>query len=233
MYPTDKTARVAGVLYLLNGMTGAFSIVYVPRTLIVPGNATATANNILASEMLFRAGIVFELICAVIFICLARALNGLLSSLDKKYASLMVNLVLVSVPISFLNVLNELAALMVLRGASFPSGFEKQQRDTLAMLFIELHSQGLVVVFIFAGLWLLPLGILVMRSGFLPRILGILLIAACFGYLTGSFTSLLLPRFATVVNRFTIIAGAAGELPMMMWLLVRGAKVRQLTSPAL
>ncbi len=231
MHPTNNTARVAGLLYLLMGIPAAFSIMYVPRTLIVPGNATATANNILASEMLFRIGIVSELISATAFIFLVRALYRLLNGVSKTHASLMVTLVLVSVAIGFMNVPNEIAALTLLRGADFLSVFEKRQLDALAMVFLGLHRHGFVVAQIFWGLWLFPFGVLVIRSGFLPRILGVLLIPACFGYLAASLTLLLLPSYGTAVSRVAVILGA-GELPIMLWLLIKGAKVQPLAAPA-
>jgi hypothetical protein len=232
MHPTNKTARVAGVLYLVMGVPAVFSLQYVPRTLIVSGNATATANNIRASEMLFRVGIVSELISVLAFILVVWALYRLLNGVNKTQASLMVSLVLVSVPISFLNVVNEIAALTMLGGSEFLSVFDKRQLEALAMLFLRLHSQGLFVAQIFWGLWLFPFGVLVMRSGFLPRILGVLLIAACFGYLASSLTDLLLPSYLSVVNRLTIILGAAGEGSIVLWLLIKGAKVQPLAAPA-
>src|SRR5712691_9219247 len=196
MHPTDKAARVAGAVYLSMVVTAPFSLIYIPRTLIVRGNATLTANNILAHETLFRLGIVADLITSVIFIFLVLALYRLLSGVNKTHASLMVALVLVSAAVGFMNVLNNIAALTLFRGADFLAIFEKPQRDALAMLFLRLHGQGIVINEIFWGLWLLPFGVLVMRSGFLPRILGVLLIANCFVYVVVSLTSLLLPDYA-------------------------------------
>jgi Domain of unknown function (DUF4386) len=128
-------------------------------------------------------------------------------------------------------VLNEIAALTLFRGADFLSVFDKRQLDALAMLFLRVHSQGIVVNEIFGGLWLFPFGVLVMRSGFLPRILGVLLIVNCFAYLAVSLTSLLLPTYASVVNRFAIIP-ETGELWIMLWLLIKGAKVEPLAAAA-
>src|ERR1700720_4981737 len=195
MKSTKKKARIAGVLYLVNGVTGFFSIIHVPSRLMVSGNATATANNILASERLFRLGIVSELICAVEFIFLLWVLYRLLGGVNKTHASLMVILGLLQIPIMFVNVLNEIAALALLRGADFLSVFDLSQRQALAMQCLNLHGEGFVVAGIFWGLWLFPFGVLLFRSGFLPRILGVLLIAAGFGYLADSLTSLLLPSY--------------------------------------
>jgi hypothetical protein len=204
---------------------------YVPHTLVVPGNATATANNILASEMLFRIGIVSGLLYPVGWILLVMALYRLLSGVSKTHAALMVSLVLVSVAIAFLNEVNNLAALMLFRGADFLAVFDKPQRDALAMLFLRLHSQGNLVNGIFWGLWLFPFGVLVIRSRFLPRILGVLLIVNCFAYLVASLTSLLLPAYGNVVFRASMPA-LLGELWIMLWLLIKGAKVQASETPA-
>src|SRR6266851_9160203 len=182
MHPTDKAARVAGAVYLSLVITAPFSLLYVPGKLIVRGNATATANNILTHEMLFRLCIVADLFSSVIFICLGLALYRLLSSVNKAWAGLMVALVLVSAAVGFMNVLNNIAALTLFRGADFLAVLDKPQRDALAMLFIRLHGQGNVINEIFWGLWLFPFGVLVMRSGFLPRILGVWLIINGFAY---------------------------------------------------
>ncbi len=142
MNSTKKTARIAGLLYLVNGVTGFFGIIYVPSRLIVSGNAAATANNILVSEKLFRLGIVSELICAAEFVFLLWVLYRLLGAVNKTHASLMVILGLVFVPIIFVNTLSEIAALMVLRGADFLSAFDKRQLEAMAMLFLDLHRYG-------------------------------------------------------------------------------------------
>ena len=191
MNSTKKAARVAGLLYVLACIPAPFSLIYIPRTLIVPGNATATASNILASETLFRVGIAGELISGAGFIFAVLALYRLFQGVNKRHASLMVTLYVISVPISFLNVLNEFAALILLRGADFLSVFTRPQLDALALVFLRLHSYGFVVAAIFWGLWLFPFGVLVYRSGFLPRILGVWLIINCFAYVIPSFTTFL------------------------------------------
>jgi Domain of unknown function (DUF4386) len=232
MNSTKKTARIAGLLYLVNGVTGFFGIIYVPSRLIVSGNAAATANNILDSEGLFRFGVVSELICATEFVFLLWVLYRLLVAVNKTQASLMVILGLLQIPIMFVNVLNEIAALALLRGANFLSVFDQPQRQALAMQFLNLHGDGFVIAGIFWGLWLFPFGILVYRSRFLPRILGVLLIAACFGYLAQSLSSLLLPNYENVVYRFAGIALTLAEPAIILWLLIRGAKDQPLEAAA-
>ncbi len=151
MSSTKNPGRFAGLLYILMSIPGFFAMVYVPSKLIVHGNATATANNISASETLFRLGIAAQLIGMAGFIFVALALYDLLKGVNRRHASLMVTLIVVSVPIVFVNELNSIAALVLVRGADFLSIFEKPQRDALAMLFLNLHSHGFDVAAIFSN----------------------------------------------------------------------------------
>lgn len=222
MNSTKKQARVAGLLYLLASLPGAFSLLYVPSHFIVSGDPASTANKIAGSEFLFRLGILSELTGFIGFIFVVRALYRLLVGVSKTHASLMVTLMLISIPISLVNVLNETAAVTLIRGANFLSVFDEPQRNALAMLFLHLHFDGFLVAQIFWGLWLIPFGVLVYKSGFLPRILGVLLILACFGYLANTLVGFgLLPSdlASRVVGQLTI-----GELPIILWLVTVGAK---------
>jgi hypothetical protein len=220
-----RAARVAGVLYLLMAISAPFGLIYVPSKLIVPGDATATADRVRASEFLLRIGIGSELFHQAVAIFLVLALYRLFKAVNEQHAVLMVILgALVSVPIVFLNVLNETAALVLVSSADFLSVFERPQLDALAYLFVRLHEQGLIVVSIFWGLWLFPLGMLVIRSGFIPRILGVLMMVAGAAYLASSSTSLLLPRYADLVDQFAMVL-AFGELPFMFWILIWGMRL--------
>lgn len=231
MHPTDKAARIAGAVYLSMAFTAPFSLIYVPSKLIVRGDAAATANKILAHEMLFRAGIVADLISSVIFILVVLALYRLLSGVNKTHASLMVILALVSAAVGFMNVLNNIAALTLFRGADFLAVLEKPQRDALAMLFLRLHGQGSVMNEIFWGLWLFPFGVLVIKSGFLPRILGVWLVVNCFAYLAIFFTGLLFPQYNNIVYNIAFPV-LFGEMAIALWLLIMGAKVQPLEDAA-
>jgi hypothetical protein len=231
MNSTKNPGRFAGLLYVLISIPGAFALIYVPSKLIVDGNATATANNIAASETLFRLGIACQLISQVLFMWVALVLYDLLKAVNQRHASLMLTLIVVSIPIALLNELNTIAALILVRGAHFLSMFEKPQRDAPAMLFLNLHNRGFGIAGIFWGLWLFPLGLLVYRSGFFPRIVGVLLMLNCFTYPVNSFTSLLLPRYADIVSR-RMMPFSFGELMFMFWLLIMGAKPKPLAGPA-
>jgi len=230
MNSTMNPGRFAGLLYVLASIPGAFALVYVPSKLIVHGDAAATASNITASETLFRAGIACNLISEILFMWVALALYDLLKGVNQRQASVMLGLIVVSVPIALLNELNSIAALILVRGADFLSVFEKPQRDALAMLFLNLHGRGFDIAGIFWGLWLFPLGLLVYRSGF-PRILGILLMVGCFAYVVDSFTFLLLPHHRDIVSRWAMPL-RSGELVFMFWLLIIGAKPKPLADPA-
>ena len=206
MHPTDKAARIAGAVYLSMILTAPFSLIYVPGKLIVRGNAAATADNLLTHETMFRLSILGDLVGQVIFICLAIALYRLLNSVNKIWAGTMVAFVLVSAAIGFLNTLNNIAALILFQGGDFLAVIDKPQRDALAMLFVRLHSHGHFINEIFWGLWLFPFGLLVMRSRFLPRILGVWLIINCVAYVALSFTGLLLPQYEHMLSNITFPA---------------------------
>jgi hypothetical protein len=159
------------------------------------------------------------------------ALYRLFKEVDQFLASLMVILGgLMVAPIYFLNTLNDAAALLLVRGADFLAVFDKPQRDALAMLFLRLHHHGVVANEIFWGLWLLPLALLVIRSGFLPRFLGYWLILNGFAYVATSFTGLLLPQYENMVSNITFPA-LLGEGALVLWLLIKGAKVQPLAAP--
>jgi hypothetical protein len=198
-------------------------LIYVPNKLFVYGNAAATANNIAWHESLFRFGIVSYLLCGALWIFVTLALYRLLKGVNQALAVLMVILGgVVVVPIFFVNTVNDAAALLLVRGGGYLSVFDKPQRDALARLFLDLHHQLDLANEIFWGLWLIPFGLLVYKSRFLPRILGVWLIIACFGYLALSFTGLLFPDYEDQVSNIAQPLLLA-ELAIMLWLLIMGA----------
>jgi hypothetical protein len=224
MHPTNKAARIAGAIYLSMVFTAPFTLLYVPGKLIVRGDAAATANNVLAHETMFRLAILGDLLTAVIFICLGIALYRLLSGVSKTWAMLMVAFVLISSAVGFLDTLNNIAALILFRGADFLSVFDKAQLNALGYLFIRLHNQGVFMNELFWGLWLFPFGLLVFRSGFLPRFIGVWLMINCFGYVALCMIALLAPDYYGAAFKWgqPILFG---ELAIMLWLLIKGAKV--------
>jgi len=222
----DKIARTAGLLYLIVVVTGVFGLLYIPSQIIVRGDALATASNILASESLFRLGIVIGLLSSTAFLLLPFALYRLLQQVDRNVAALMVVLAVASVPISFANLAHDLDALSLLSGADYLQAFTTDQLHALMYLSLKASGNGSLVSELFWGLWLLPFGYLVFKSGFLPRILGILLMLGCFGYLTEVFGRILFPvgYGAAGISDFIIIPSALGEVGTCLWLLIKGVQ---------
>ncbi len=224
MASLNKNARVAGLLYILFSAIGVVRLMYIPKTLFVHGDAAATVNNIVAHELLFRFGIVSQLVAAAGWIFVTLALYRLLKGVDQGLAVLMVILGSIMVtPIFFINSVNDAAALLFARGADFLSVIDQPQRDALARMFLNLHHQLDLANAVFWGLWLFPLGLLVYRSRFLPRFLGVWLMLGCFGWLAFSFTGIVFPSYEDTVNNITQPA-TLGELVFMLWLLVMGAR---------
>ena len=224
MTSLSKNARVAGLLYILASVVGVVRLMYIPSTLLVHGNATATATNIVTHESLFRWGIVSNLLGAALWLFVPLALYRLLKGVDQRLAVLMVILgSLMQVPLFFVNVVTDAAALLFARGSGYLYVFDRPQRDAFARLFLDLHHQLDLANFMFAGLWLFPFGLLVYRSRFLPRFLGIWLILAGFAWLAFSLTSLLFPIYGD--KAFSITQPIAmGEVATMLWLIIMGAK---------
>jgi Domain of unknown function (DUF4386) len=214
--------RFAGVLYVVTSIFGFFAMGYVPGKLIVHGDTAATSSNISAHETLFRLGIASQLIGMAGFIFVAFALYELLKDVDRRQAASMVILIVVSIPVAFLNEVNSMATLTLVRGADFLSAFDKPQREALAMLFLNLHGRGLVFSELFWGLWLLPLGYLVYKSRFLPRFLGVWLVLAGVGWVILCLTGILLPEYADKLNTY-LQPAILGEIAFMLWLVVKGA----------
>ena len=221
MRSLKATAHRAGALYFLFLIVGLFDMLGFTGFL-VPGDATSTARNVLASEGFFRIGILTDFVTLLLFLFLVVSLYHLLSSVDRWHATLMVLLVTVGVTIGCINLLFKIAPLVVLHGPAYSSVLSKPQLDALVLGFLSLNSSGNDIASLFWGLWLFPFGILVVRSPFLPRIPGFLLLLAGLGYLTTGLTSIVLPAYSQVVSRVTMPL-LLGEFPIIFWLLIKGA----------
>lgn len=223
----NRTARLAGALYLALMPFGFFGIIYVPSVLLVSGDAVTTSRNIMASEWLLRIGTVSVLISQIIFVLLVLACYRLFKPVNKDQAVLMVVLAVVAVPIASLNEVNHFAALRVLANAD-DGAFTVSQLQAQAMLYLDVRQNGILVTLVFWGLWLLPLGVLVFRSGFLPKLLGVLLVIAGVGYVVDVATQLLSLGLATI-GQFTVV----GEILFTLWLLIKGVDVERWQQVAL
>jgi hypothetical protein len=226
MTSLSRNARVAGLLYLTL-MTAPLRLIYIPSKLFVAGNAAATSNNIAAHQTLFRLGILSDLFTAVMSVFLTLALYRLFKDVNRTLAVVMVILgSLMVTPIYFLNTLNDAAALLLARGADFLSVFDKPQRDALMLLFLRLHGHGILVNEVFWGLWLFPFGLLVYKSRFIPRFLGVWLMLNCFAYVAVSVTGIMWPHYENTVANW-VFPVMFGELAIMLWLIIMGAKERR------
>jgi hypothetical protein len=219
----NKTARIAGFLYLLFIPLAFFGFPYGPSHLFVPGDAATTANNIMAAASQFRLSMVINLFGAIFNVFVVLALYRLLKAVNKNMAALMVVFILLGTPIGMLNELNHVAVLLLLSGADYLTPFTASQLQALVLFFHDLHQYGLNIDKVFWGLWLLPMGYLVFKSGFLPRILGLLLIIGGVGWLTEFLTALLLPNGGVKIVMFT----SWGEVLFPLSLLVKGVNVEQ------
>jgi hypothetical protein len=218
------TGRMVGALYLGMSFFSVLDISWLPGRFIVPGDPAATAARIASAPLLYRLWTVTELIAGVCAIYLAVALYRLFKDVHRGQAGVLVAMVLVQVPMWFALALTHLAPLVLLNGSSYWSVFDRAQLEALAQGSLSLFGQGVSALSAYWGLWLLPFGLLVYRSRFIPRLLGVLLLVAGFAYLVSAATHFALPAWYQ-----TVFWGAAplyglGEIGIIGWLLVKGAR---------
>ena len=226
MKASKRTARMAGFLYLAHFVTFFFADNGVHSTAVGAVDVAATARNIGASEWLFRIGFVNYLLTAVFFLLAAWALYVLLKPVNEDLALLFVLLNLGGVAIWCISPLCEFAALLLLSGADYLKVFEADQLQALAMLFLNLYQTSFMIAQIVLNLWLFPLGYLVFKSGFLPRVLGVLLIIDGFAMLIWFFQFFLLPGYE-VISTVCLAASFIAEGLLCLWLLIKGVKDRK------
>jgi hypothetical protein len=214
---------MAGFLYFIYIVIHIFADVIGRSKLIVFGDAAATANNIMASAWQFRIGVMSDLLAAVLFLLTAWALYVLLKPVNKNLALLFLLLNLGGVAIQCVSDLNLFASLLLLSGADYLKVFQTDQLQALAMLFLYLYKNGFMIAQIFYGAWLFPLGYLVFKSGFLPRILGIVLMIHCVAWLMTSLQFFLFPGYE-IITYLSYPLGFIAEFGLTLWLLIIGAK---------
>jgi len=215
-------ARAGGVLYLIIIVAGIFGEMFVRSKLIVSGDAGATANNIMGSEMLWRIGIAGDLIMHVCDVPLTMIFYVLLRPVNRNLALLAAFFTLVQTSVVVANKMTLLTSLFLLGNAEYLNAFEPGQRHALAYLSVKAHGYGFGVGLIFFGCNCLVLGFLIFRSGYLPKILGVLMQIAGVCYLVNSFALLLAPAFASTLF---LVPAFIGELSLCLWLLVKGVNV--------
>ena len=218
-------ARTAGAVYLLTTLTGIVTLV-ISGSLIVSGNAAATATNILMHEASFRLGVASDIIAGASYVAVTALFYDLFKPVSKSVSLLAAFFGLVGCTVGTLSNIFRLAPLVVLKNAQYLSVFKVEQVQALALLFLKLLVQAENIAFVFFGLYCLLIGLLVFRSTFLPRILGVLMAIAGLCWLTRSFTSFLLPPLARVLSPY-IMAGGVGEVALTVWLLVMGVNAER------
>lgn len=225
MQHLNATARLAGFLYVLVALMAPFVLLYVPGQLYVSGDASLNVERIVANETLFMASILIGLLSELLFVWVILLFYKLFKDVDGGLAVGMIALILLQVPLSLLGAANEVAALQFIRGGEFLEVFSKPQRDAIVMLMINVDRQGVLVSQVFWGLWLLPLGVLIFRSRFLPRFLGLWLVVNGLAYVALSVIGLVAPEYRSTAFNFATPL-MFGELALAIWLLVVGVRVR-------
>lgn len=219
-----RLARIAGIFYLLVGITGGFAEGFVDPKIYVAGNAAATAGNILANQGLVRMSVVSHLVDAVFFVLTAMALYILLQHVHKSMARAMLVFVAVAVGIITLNAVFQFEGLQVATNASYVTAFGAAGSNALVLLLLDIQHYGTLAAQVFFGLWLAPLGYLAYKSGMFPKSLGITLVAATVCYLVHLITAFLVPGFHEQIQTFIVIVPTIAEIWMVLYLLVVGVK---------
>lgn len=219
---SKQTARLAGWLYLVLAVLGYFGYLYVPEFLVVPGDMGATLHNIAASESMYRLSMVSTLLMNIVSILIVLLLYKLLKPAGETLAEYMVVFLVIGAGISMINEVNHFAAL-ALSSTNATSVFTASQSQFFVQFFLDMQEFGAYIATIFWGLWLFPLGILIIKSNYVPKILGVLLIVAGVGYLVDSMLLFLAPQFGFTFTDYTFI----GEILFLLWLLIKGVNVGQ------
>ena len=220
-------ARITGLLLLIIVFLGPFSLIYVPSTLVVPGDAPATADNIRASESLFRIAIISDSAIFLIEIVVTVLLYVLLRPVSRTLSLVAAFARLSMAVIQGINVLPSFIVLLLLSGAGYLRAFEPDQLDALVLLFLNAREYGVYIWQAFFGLHLVVLGYLIYKSGYFPRILGVLVVLGSVGYLIDSFGNILFPNYGEIFGVVVAVTAVIGELPFFLWLLIKGVNVQQ------
>lgn len=231
MNSIKNTARLAGLLWLLSVVAGGFGLMYMRSKVIVPGDAGATAANLMASEFLFRTAVVGTLLGQVFLFFLALTFFQLFKEVNRRLATVLLASALITVALAVINTLNHFGALMLLGQANVFAAFTSEQRNTIAFFLLRLaNGPGQGIIEIFWVPYYFSLGLLTIRSGWFPKVLGILLTMMGVGFAINILDKFLIPQFHPVAfTRLAMGSGALGGLPTMLWLLIKGAKVESLS----
>lgn len=220
-----RTARIAGFIYLIVVLTGMFSLGYVSSKVNAENDLSLTIKNIASFEQLYRFGIFAEMLCYTAFLFLPLVLYKLLKPVNERYAAVMVILVIVCVPISLSNIINKITLLDLATNEATQQLFTTEELKNQVWLHLQKYTFGNRIAQIFWGLWLFPLGYLVFKSNFLPKVIGVLLMAGCAGYLVNVLGHSLIPYYSTSgLSSIVRLPASLGEIGMCLWLLIVGVR---------
>ena len=222
----DRPARLAGVLWLLSTVFGGFGLSYVRSSVIVTGNAAATAANVLAHESMFRAAIVSTLLSNVLLLFFGLALFHLFREFHRVLATVLLTSILLTVALGVVTQFSSFGALLVLGQADYLQAFTPEQRNAMAMLFLRLGNTGQGLLEVFWTPYYFSFGLLIVKSRYLPRILGVLLMVMSVGYALNLATKFLMPQFHPLLfTQLAMTLGALGGIPAVLWMLIKGPAV--------
>lgn len=228
MNPTKNTARLAGLLWLLTAATAGFSLVYVRPRLILPGDAAATVRNIVEFEVLFRAGIASMTLSQVFALFFGLTIFRLFRGVNQTLAIVFFTALLVGVAVGVVNSLTNIGALLVATNPDYLKAFQPDQINALAMTFLRLNNFGIGLMEIFTALYMFSLGLLIIKSGYLPRVIGLLVMIGACAFPINTFTKILIPQFyPALITRLTMLLNAFGPPATMLWLLIKGVREPQ------
>lgn len=220
-----RASRIAGFWYLALAVFGAFGIAFADARFLIPGDSAATAAVLRAEELLFRLGIYGSLVGQACFVMVGLAFYRLFESVNRNQARILLAMVVSAVPIAFLNTVFKFGALLLVDPSAFHS-IPMAEREALALWMLEMQKYGTQIASVFWGLWLLPLGVLTWQSGWLPKVLGALLLVNGGAYLLDSAMAMTVPRMHTFVAPYLSVLLPIGEIPFLLWILIRGARVK-------
>lgn len=227
MHSAEKSARIAGILYLIVIVAGMFAELFVRGQLIVPGDAAATAHNILAHEFLYRLGFAASMVYLACNVVLALLFYRLFKVVNRNLSLLVAFFILLGTALESVNLFNHFLPLILLKGAAYMSAFSPDQLQTLAYMSLRLFATGFAMCLVFFGFYCILTGYLVYRATFLPRILGILMTIAGVCYLTHSFVGFLAPQFASHLVPYILVPCFIAETSLCLWLIAKGVNVQR------
>jgi hypothetical protein len=223
----EAQARLAGLFYLATIVTGGFAEFFSRAGLMVSGNAGATAHNILAHEMLFRLGLASDLLMSAAYVGVTLLLYLLLKPVSRSVSALAAFFSLIGIAVVAANSIDHAAALVFLKAQTFTTALSPDQLNALAYGFLRLHGQGYNIASVFFGFYCVLIGWLIVRSNFIPRAVGVLMMVAGASFLVDVFAIVLYPPLANYLNAYTSIASLVGEGSLTLWLLVFGLNERR------